>query len=95
MSDKKPPPIQLFRKPTYKTIATDCDLLDLFRKVEKQFEDCFIFESLGEESHISRYSILGFDPEKIYYADGKELIVKDRSGHEERYPGGDDLFLLR
>ena len=95
MSDKKPPPIQLFRKPTYKTIATDCDLLDLFRKVEKQFEDCFIFESLGEESHISRYSILGFDPEKIYYADGKELIVKDRSGHEERYPSENPYYLLR
>lgn len=95
MSDKKPPPIQLFRKPTYKTIATDCDLLDLFRKVEKQFEDCFIFESLGEESHISRYSILGFDPEKIYYADGKELIVKDRSGHEERYPSENPYYTLR
>jgi anthranilate synthase component 1 len=95
MSENVPPKIDLFRKPTYQTIATDCDLLDLFRKIEKRFETCFILESLGEESYISRYSIIGFDPEKIIYADGECLTIEERDGTKNTYASKNPYYLLR
>ncbi len=58
-----PPRIELPRKPKYVTISSDCDFFGMFKKVEKQFANCFMLESLGEESYISRHSIIGFDPE--------------------------------
>lgn len=92
---KIPPKIKLLRKPTYKTIATDIDLLGFFHKIERRFENCFIFESLGEESYISRYSIIGFDPEQIYYAVGAELIIRERDGSEVAYESDNPYYLLR
>src|SRR3989344_9226386 len=71
----KLPKIQLGQKPTYVKFAEDVDFLDLFKKIERHSESCFIFESLGEEGKFSRYSILGFDPEHIISGRGNTLTV--------------------
>ncbi|MBI5456901.1 anthranilate synthase component I family protein [Candidatus Kaiserbacteria bacterium] len=78
------PKIKLGQKPTYVKIAEDVDFLELFKKVEQEYDTCFIFESLGEEGKFSRYSIIGFDPahlisarEKTFTFDGKAYAVEN------------------
>jgi len=60
------------------------DFFELFRKIEREFETCFILESLGEQGSYSRYSIIGFDPKHIIsaketnlYFDGKKYEVEN------------------
>lgn len=69
------PKIQLGQKPTYVKFAEDVDFLELFKKIEKRFDSCFIFESLGEDGKFSRYSILGFEPAHIVSARGNSLTL--------------------
>lgn len=70
----KLPRIKLNRKPTYLKIAEGLDLFEVFSKIEEQFDNCFILESLGEQNSLSRYSIVGFDPAHIISAKGKSLF---------------------
>lgn len=91
----KPDPIQIPRKPSYITLATDCDFFELFKKIEKRFANCFFLESLGEESHISRYSLIGFDPEKVLSARDKALTITERDGRAASYPSDNPYYLLR
>ncbi len=75
----KLPKITIGQKPTYIKFAKDVDFYQLFEKIERQFSTCFILESLGEEGHLSRYSIIGFDPKHIIRARGKTLFVDDKA----------------
>ena len=90
-----PPRIELPRKPKYVTISSDCDFFGMFKKVEKQFENCFMLESLGEESYISRHSIIGFDPEKLLWAEGNKLFIQERDGETNAYESDNPYYLLR
>lgn len=91
----RPKKIELPRKPHYITLTTDCDFFDLFCKIEKRFTHCFMLESLGEDSHFSRHSIIGFDPEQLLYAKGKQLTIEDRLGNKEHYESDNPYYLLR
>ncbi|MCB1157885.1 MAG: anthranilate synthase component I family protein [Leptospiraceae bacterium] len=71
--------IQLPRKPVYKKIPISEEFCSLFRKLEQKYDNCFIFESLGEESYNSRYSILGFSPDKIFRARANTLYINDEA----------------
>ena len=95
MTSHKPDRIDLSRKPHYVTIASDCDFFDLFKKIEKQFDTCFMLESLGEDSFISRHSIIGFDPEKIIWAEEKTLFIQERDGQCSQYQSDNPYYLLR
>ncbi|MFP8968329.1 anthranilate synthase component I family protein [Pokkaliibacter sp. CJK22405] len=95
ISTAKPAMLSLPRKPKYVMLATDIDFFDLFKKIDKRFDSCFMLESLGEESHISRHSIIGFDPEKQLYAQGKTLFIEDRDGNTEAYDSENPYYLLR
>ncbi len=90
-----PTKITLPRKPTYITITADCDFFALFKKIEKQFDSCFYLESLGEDSHIARHSIIGFDPELQLYANGTTLSIEDRQGNTTDYSSENPYYLLR
>lgn len=65
---KRLPKIILKQKPTYITVAEGIDIYEVFKKIEKAFDTCFLFESLGEEGKFARYSIVGFDPQQIISA---------------------------
>lgn len=93
--DTGPRPFSLPRKPHYVTLTADCDFFALFKKIEKQFDTCYMLESLGEDSHIARHSIIGFDPEYTIYANGQTLTIEDRAGHAERYTSANPYELLR
>ncbi len=95
MINRKPPKIELPRKPQYVKMAADIDFFQLFKKIEKRFDNCVMLESLGEESYISRHSIIGFDPEQILWADEGYLHIEDREGNRESYASENPYYLLR
>ena len=72
------PKIQLSKKAKYVSFACDIDFFSLFKKVERKFDTCFLFESLGEQSHTSRYSIIGFDPQHMIRAKENTLYFDDK-----------------
>lgn len=74
----KVPTIKLPKKPTYIKIAQDVDFFALFAAVEARFSSCFLFESLGEQSSVSRYSIMGFDPAHKIFAKGQNLFIDNK-----------------
>ncbi len=95
MSSEKPQPIRLPRKPHYVTITGSCDYFELFKKVEKRFDNCFILESLGEESYVARHTLIGFDPEQQLFANGNELTIEQRDGSRKTYSSDNPYYLLR
>ncbi|NRB40719.1 MAG: chorismate-binding protein [Pseudomonadales bacterium] len=92
---KKPKKLELPRKPHYVTLGTDFDFFGLFKKIEKCYENCFYLESLGEDSHIARHSIIGFDPEQLLYANGNKLTIEHRDGRVEHFDSDNPYYLLR
>ena len=86
MTNKEPKKIIIKGKPKYIKIGDDYDFFDLFVKIEQNFNNCFLFESLGEESNISRYHIIGFNPKYLIYSKKKdELIIEETiNGHVEK-----------
>lgn len=86
----KLPKIILKKKPTYLKIAEGLDLFEVFSKIEKQFSNCFILESLGEQNSLSRYSIVGFDPAHVISARGETLVFDDK-----KYEVENPYFALR
>ena len=92
---RKPARIELPRKPHYVTLTSDCDFFALFKKIEKRYDSCFYLESLGEDSHIARHSIIGFDPEQQLFANGNTLTIENRDGSREEYQSDNPYYLLR
>ncbi len=77
----KLPKIVINKKPTYLKLAEGLDFFDLFEKIEEKYKTCFLFESLGEQSAHSRYSIIGFDPSHIISAK-KNILTFDKQKFE-------------
>ncbi|MDP3965759.1 MAG: anthranilate synthase component I family protein, partial [bacterium] len=73
------PKIHIAQKPNYVKLADGTDFFDLFKKIERRFDTCFIFESLGEEGKFARYSILGFEPAHLVSGRGKELTIDGKN----------------
>ena len=97
MINKKPQKIIIQGKPKYVKIGDEYDFFQLFIKIEQNFKNCFLFESLGEESNISRYHIVGFNPKYIVYSEQKDqLIIEDTSnGKIEKYVCDNPYYELR
>lgn len=72
------PKITISQKPTYQKIAEDIDPILLFRLIERQFDTCFMFESLGENDEFSRYTVLGFDPQQIIRGTRDSIFINNR-----------------
>lgn len=95
MSSTQPTPIQVPRKPHYVTVTAECDFFELFKKVAARYDTCFMLESLGEDSHIARHSLIGFDPQQTISARGNELTVQERNGDQQTYQSDNPYYLLR
>jgi len=91
------PKIELPGKPTYQKLAQDFDFFQLFHNIERRYQRCFLLESLGEESYISRHHIIGFDPAKTIFAkDRNTLCITDnRSGETKEYASENPYYDLR
>src|SRR3989338_10750770 len=74
----KLPKIKINQKTKYIKISQEIDFFKLFQKIEQSFENCFIFESLGEEGKFSRYSVMGFSPDHIIRARENNLIIDEK-----------------
>lgn len=73
------PKIKIGQKPTYIKFAEDVDFFELFKKIESEYDSCYLLESLGEEGKVSRYSIIGFSPAHIIRAEDKTLFVDNQA----------------
>lgn len=83
------------RKPVSIKFNSGSGFFDIFRKIEARYENCFCLESLGEDSHISRYSVIGFDPERVFYADGDVLYARERNGDTRQIECENPYYHLR
>lgn len=72
---KNLPRIELPQKAVYEKIAEDIDFFALFQIIEKEHENCFLLESLADETYESRYSVIGFDPVSILTANNNILNI--------------------
>ena len=95
MSSTQPTPIKVPRKPHYVTVTAECDFFELFKKVAARYDTCFMLESLGEDSHIARHSLIGFDPQQTIFARGNQLIVQERNGEQQNFESENPYYLLR
>lgn len=95
MNTNKPTPIQVPRKPQYITVTSECDFFEVFKKVAADYDNCFMLESLGEDSHISRHSLIGFDPQQVISASGNTLTIADRDGSSQSYDTDNPYYMLR
>ena len=97
MINKKPQKIIIQGKPKYVKIGDEYDFFELFVKIEQNFKNCFLFESLGEESNISRYHIIGFNPKYLVYSKQKDqLIIEDTTnGKIKKYICDNPYYELR
>ena len=83
----QPSPITIASKPTRIKLTQDIDFFELFKRIEVQYNTCYLLESLGAESHISRHHAIGFDPiMTIAATDRNTLAITDnQTGKTETY----------
>ena len=67
--------IDIPSKPTLIKLTEDIDFFALFKRIEAKFDICYLLESLGEESHISRHHAIGFDPTMTLVATDKTTLT--------------------
>ncbi|UNU74176.1 chorismate-binding protein [Moraxella nasovis] len=90
-----PPKIQIPSKPHLIKIAQDIDFFELFKRIEDKYDSCFLLESLGEDSHISRHHAIGFAPDKIIFAKDRHTLSIDDNGTISDYVCDNPYQLLR
>lgn len=73
------PKIILNQKPTYLKLDLGVDFFEVFTGIEANFENCYLFESLGEQNSFSRYSLIGFDPKHIISAKENKLLFDEKA----------------
>ena len=97
MTTAKPPKIQLASKPNLIKIAQDIDFFELFKRIEAKYDTCFLLESLGEESYISRHHAIGFDPAMTVLAKDRHTLTihHHRTGERTHYPCDNPYHLLQ
>jgi len=73
-------PISHIQSPTYIELGKP-DFFSLCKKIVKEFDTCFILESLGENAKDARYSIAGFAPSALLQAEDNMLNVNGKLHH--------------
>ena len=90
------PVLDLPQKPKYTKLELkeDVDFLDIFIKIEKECETCFLFESLDINNSHSRYNIIGFSPEGFLRASHESLIWENKEKKKTIIPTKNPYKLL-
>lgn len=66
-------PISFPKKPVYIKISEDLDFFELFKLIENKYQNCYLIESLGQESQ-ERFSVIGFEPEAVFSSKQTNLL---------------------
>ncbi|WP_372887924.1 chorismate-binding protein, partial [Psychrobacter sp.] len=91
----KPTPIDIPSKPQRIKLTQDIDFFALFKRIESAFDTCYLLESLGEDSHISRHHAIGFDPVTTIAAlDRNTLAITDNKTAETSHYQTDNPYQL-
>ena len=92
-----PTPIDIPSKPKRIKLTQDIDFFALFKRIENAFDTCYLLESLGEDSHISRHHAIGFDPTMTITAiDRTTLAITDnKTAKTQQYQTENPYQLLR
>ncbi|ERL56693.1 anthranilate synthase component I family protein [Psychrobacter aquaticus] len=91
----QPALIDIPSKPQRIKLTQDIDFFALFKRIEGAFDTCYLLESLGEESHISRHHAIGFDPVMTIAAlDRTTLAITDNKTAETRHYQTDNPYQL-
>lgn len=93
----EPSPIKIPSKPIRIKLTQDIDFFELFKRIEANFDTCYLLESLGEDSHMSRHHAIGFDPVLTISAIDREtlMIANHRTNEFLEYQSENPYQLLR
>src|SRR3989442_3811112 len=88
---------QLTARPTrlnYLPLETRKQPIDVFASIRNKFDTCFILESVEGPRRLTRYTFLGFDPQKIIRASKNQAEILDRQRSERRIEKCQDPLTL-
>lgn len=71
------PELEIPQKPEIIPLSHDIDIIGLFEVIEQEFDYCFLFESLGERTPHSRYSVIGFSPKAVITGEKQKIYWND------------------
>ncbi|MDX2373947.1 anthranilate synthase component I family protein [Psychrobacter sp. PP-21] len=97
LAQTQPAPIDIPSKPKRIKLTQDIDFFALFKRIESAFDTCYLLESLGEDSHISRHHAIGFDPVTTIAAlDRHTLAITDnKTATTTKYQTDNPYEMLR
>ena len=91
----QPAAIDIPSKPQRIKLTQDIDFFALFKRIEHVFDTCYLLESLGEDSHMSRHHAIGFDPVMTIAAiDRTTLAITDNKSAETKHYQTDNPYQL-
>ena len=91
----QPAAIDIPSKPQRIKLTQDIDFFALFKRIEHVFNTCYLLESLGEDSHMSRHHAIGFDPVMTIAAiDRTTLAITDNKTAETKHYQTDNPYQL-
>lgn len=93
----QPTAIDIPSKPQRIKLTQDIDFLALFKRIERAFDTCYLLESLGEDSHMSRHHAIGFDPVMTITAIDRTIlaITDNKTAKTDHYQTDNPYQLLR
>ncbi|MBE0443782.1 anthranilate synthase component I family protein [Psychrobacter sp. FME5] len=93
----QPAAIDIPSKPQRIKLTQDIDFLALFKRIERAFDTCYLLESLGEDSHMSRHHAIGFDPVMTITAIDRTIlaITDNKTAKTDHYQTDNPYQLLR
>src|SRR3989454_1888311 len=78
----------------YLPLETRKQRIDVFASIRNKFDTCFILESVEGPRRLTRYTFLGFDPQKIIRASKNQAEILDRQRAERRIEKCQDPLAL-
>src|SRR5713226_7507454 len=81
-------------KLNYLPLQTRKQPIDVFATIRNKFDTCFILESVEGPRRLTRYTFLGFGPQKTIRSSKKQAEILDRQRSERRIEKCQDPLAL-